>query len=293
MEQTRQKAKKELLGAKKYMTAMLSEKKKGISFKGREIQFDIDGITRRVAYYSAGEKTAPVYFDIHGGGFAWGTVYDGDEWCDLIARKLGYHVFSLDYPLTPETEYPGQLEYLYDSILYICDHADEYGIDPASPVIGGRSAGGNLAAALCFYGIIRKEISFKAQILDHPWLDLAGSIAWDTRYKDESALPEGLMKMLALGYTDPDKWKEGTVSPICADSDLIKQLPGTIIQTAEMDSLEVEGRAYARLLEENGVPVVFRCADGAHHGFTEDYTLQGEEGRNWLLSAFRKIMEDK
>jgi len=292
MGQTRQDALQELLGAKKYMTAMLTEKKQGITFKGKKIQFEVDGITRTAAYYSAEETIAPVYFDIHGGGFAWGTIFDGDEWCSLIAKEMGYHVFSLDYPLTPEIEYPGQLEYVYETILYICNHAKEYGVDPTSLFIGGRSAGGNLAAALCIYALMKGDISFKAQILDHPWLDLAGSISWDTRCKDETVLPEGLMKMLALGYTESDNLNDGLVSPIFADKELIKKLPRTVIQTAEIDSLEVEGSAYAKLLEENGVPVIARCAAGAHHGFTEDYTDQGEEGRKWLLSAFKKFMEE-
>lgn len=292
MDQNREAAISELHGAKKFMSSMLEAKKKGIVFKGREIQLEIEGVTRTVAEYSPENSYAPVYFDIHGGGYAWGTIFDGDEWCALLAKEMGYHVFSLDYPLTPETEYPGQLEYAYQTIAYIRDHAESFGINPDQMLIGGRSAGGNLAAALCLYAVMKGDFSFVAQVLDHPWLDLAGKISWERRCSDPAVLPKGLMEMLAYGYAEEVKWKEGLVSPILADTGLIRQLPKTIIQTAEIDSLEEEGKEYARILEENGVSVIFRCAAGVKHGFTEEYTPEGEEGRNWLLASLKKIVEE-
>lgn len=149
----------------------------------------------------------------------------------------------------------------------------------------------SMEAALCLYAIKRGEFTFDAQVLDHPWLDVFGHISWEDRCKDPAVLPQGLMEMLAYGYADDSEWENELISPILAEDTLIRHLPKTVIQTAEIDSLEVEGRAYAELLERNKVPVTFRCASGATHGFTEDYTPQAEEGRIWLLQALRSLLE--
>ncbi len=281
----------QLLATKAYMGPMLEEKKNGVIFKGEQFEFEVDGETRTAMSYGSNQSLAPVYFDIHGGGYAWGSITDGDEYCSLLAEKLGYRVYSIDYPLAPECQYPCQLEYVYRTILYFVEHAQELNIDKKHLIIGGRSAGGNLAAALCIYAATKGKINFKAQVLDHPWLDLSGTIPWNQRCADPVVLPQFMMEMLSYGYADTELWNNPLVSPMMVKDSIAEKLPKAVIQTAEIDSLEVEGRAYAEKLKKNGVSVIFRCAKGATHGFTEEYTSAGQEGRVWLVDSLKRLLD--
>jgi alpha/beta hydrolase fold len=64
------------------------------------------------------------------------------------SAPLGLAVVSVEYRLAPETHYPGPLEDCHVGLLWTVGHADELGIDGERVIIGGKSAGGGLAAAL-------------------------------------------------------------------------------------------------------------------------------------------------
>ena len=51
------------------------------------------------------------------------------------------------------------------------DHADEQGIDRDRIIVGGESAGGGLAAAVCLYSRDKGEVPVSFQIPLYPMLD--------------------------------------------------------------------------------------------------------------------------
>jgi acetyl esterase len=68
-------------------------------------------------------------------------------------------------------------------------------------------------------------------------------------------------------------WFDGCYRPDPADwrySPLLKSqagMPPTLVQTASLDPIRDQGRAYAAACAEAGVPVVFREAKGNIHGY--------------------------
>lgn len=96
------------------------------------------------------EEALPCVYSIHGGGYIMGsyTMDDArfDHWCPKH-RCVGV---SVEYRLAPETPYPGPLEDCYLGLKWVCEHAEELGIDPTHIGVAGASAGGGLAAANTF-----------------------------------------------------------------------------------------------------------------------------------------------
>lgn len=268
------------------VVATMAQAKQSWTFYGKLVHFTVKGVERVARFYDSGEAGAPAYFDIHGGGFAWGSVEDGNFYCHELARKLGMKVWSLDYPLSPDAVYPSQLEYLTDSIDYLLQNAASFGFDASRIYIGGRSAGGNLAAALCIRNLDRPGWHFRAQVLDHPWLDLAGVIPEEERYiPDEMRFLTESLNNLGFTYADEIERRKADVSPVLADDETLSRLPSAVIQTASLDSLSNDGDLYAKKLRDAGVKVVHRQAQNVGHGFTEEDNEAAEEGRQWLIKA--------
>ena len=87
---------------------------------------------------------------IHGGGYFLGMkemVFMG-RGIDMVCR-FGAVVVSPGYRLAWQAPYPAAVEDCYAVLEYMAAHAEELGVDPNLLMVGGESAGGGLAAALC------------------------------------------------------------------------------------------------------------------------------------------------
>jgi len=73
--------------------------------------------------------------------------------------------------------------------------------------------------------------------------------------------------MWDLYLPDKAKRKEKYASPFQASIDELKGLPPALVQLAENDILFDEGLAYARKLDEAGVPTTIQTYNGFIHDF--------------------------
>ncbi len=279
----------ELEQAKGALIAKVREQVRRRHIHGISVDLDAGGVPHKALFYPAQTDRAPVFFDIHGGGFCWGMMEEGDLYCHRRNEKLGFAVFSLDYPLMPDAVYPQALEWLYESILAVLEHAGEYGIDPQDVMVGGRSAGGNLAAALALLSRDRGAFSIRLQVLDHPLLDCCGVLDNSLRYSGEGSLPVFMLERLEAWYADEEQRKEIYCSPLNAAEEELRGAPPAVIQTCEYDSLRPDGDAYAEKLRSAGVPVCSHCYPAVLHGFTETEGPEQENGIRWLLDAICRM----
>lgn len=90
----------------------------------------------------------PVLFWMHGGGMVIGNRFMDDARLGAWCRLLSCVCVSVEYRLAPEAPYPAAIDDCDQGLSYIVDHAAELRLDPHRIGVGGRSAGGGLAAAL-------------------------------------------------------------------------------------------------------------------------------------------------
>lgn len=93
------------------------------------------------------QRPAPALVYVHGGGFAIGSR--DTHWSLAVDQAShGFVVFNIDYRLAPTHPYPAGLHDALRALMWVQDHAAEYGADPDRIVVAGESAGGNLTLAL-------------------------------------------------------------------------------------------------------------------------------------------------
>lgn len=247
------------------------------------------GHTRVLTYRpkDKGMETLPVYVNMHGGGFVMGSAELDDAWCPVIADRARCIVVNIDYRLAPEHKFPTALYECYDIVKWLYENSCVLQIDNKRIAVGGHSAGGNLAAALCLLNKEREQIPLVKQILDYPPLDLATDP--DLKPKHEKALSPRLAKLFNESYLKSMKDAENPlVSPVYAED--LEDLPPALIITAEFDSLADEADYYASQLEEAGVPVIKKKFLGAAHAFTHSGDLnQADEAWNLISDELKKV----
>lgn len=109
---------------------------------------------------------------IHGGGYICGMkeMVFMSRAVDLV-RKYGAVVVSPGYRLAFRKPYPAALEDCYAALVYMKEHAEELGICKNQIFVGGESAGGGLAAAVCMAARDRGTINIAYQMPLYPMLD--------------------------------------------------------------------------------------------------------------------------
>jgi len=224
----------------------------------------------------------PVFVNLHGGGFVMGDPKMDDPWCRVIADRAECIVINVDYVLAPEHKFPAPVYQSYEVVKWIAEHAEELNIDATRIAVGGHSAGGNLAAAICLLNKERgDELNIVYQVLDYAPLDLATDPEQKPQFPE--AIPNDISRIFNACYLEhPEDARNPLASPVFASS--LSGLPSALVITAERDSLAAEAVGYAKHLEEAGVHVTAKQYAGAAHGFTHNGDLAVAEDAWHLMS---------
>lgn len=213
----------------------------------------------------AGPRGAMVY--IHGGGFMFGSIEMMDGACQGYAAETDAVIVSVEYRLAPDDPYPAGLEDCYAALVWLADHADELGVDPARLAVGGGSAGGGLAAATALLARDRGGPPLCFQFLQIPELDDRLETASMRAYTDtplwNRPSAEWSWKHY-LGDLHGSSDVPYTAAPSrCED---LSGLPPAYVSTMEFDPLRDEGILYALGLLGAGVQVELHSYPGTFHG---------------------------
>jgi arylformamidase len=116
----------------------------------RNIPYAEPGHERQVldVYSPPKAKNLPVVFWIHGGGWVTGDKSDVHIKPKVFSEK-GFVFVSTNYRLLPSVEMGTIVRDVAKSIHWVHDHIAEHGGDPKRLIVGGHSAGAQLAALVC------------------------------------------------------------------------------------------------------------------------------------------------
>ncbi|HET6249551.1 MAG TPA: alpha/beta hydrolase [Tepidisphaeraceae bacterium] len=99
-------------------------------------------------YAPANAKSLPVVFWIHGGGWQAGDKADVKLKPQMFMDK-GFVFVSVNYRLLPGVDMETLTRDVAKSFHWVHDHIADYGGDPKRVLVGGHSAGAELAALIC------------------------------------------------------------------------------------------------------------------------------------------------
>ena len=207
-----------------------------------------------------GRLARAAYVDIHGGGFTSG----GGEQCRFLAmaraRDYGVEVYAIDYRLLPDHPYPAGLDDCVEAYRIVLQ---QHRADMI--VVGGSSAGGNLAAALVLRAMAAGLPLPKALMLLTPAVDMthSGDSYETNRYLDvvigRGDRPEPDPRTGYGGNVDPTM---PFVSPLLGD---LSNFPPTILTTGTRDLLLSDTVRMHRALRRAGVSADLLVTEGGCH----------------------------
>ncbi|RGP73562.1 ab hydrolase superfamily [Fusarium longipes] len=232
-----------------------------------------DGATIELKVYRSHRvnKNAVLMYRMHGGGWCIGRhEVDGIENV-YAAINPNIVVVSVDYRKAPEHPFPTPNNDCYDGLIWCKKNSERLGVDPEQIIVGGGSAGAQLATSLALNclrdgitGLIAQVLHFPATC--HPKFFPKDKYEFGSYMQnhDDATLSTLSMETFYDAYT-PNPEPDYRHSPLLADS--FKGLPPTLIQCAGADPLRDDAFAYAESLEEAGIKVEFHCYGGLPHWF--------------------------
>jgi acetyl esterase len=193
----------------------------------------------------AHEKSLPALVFLHGGGWTLGSLETYEPFCRQLANATGSIIVWVEYRLAPEHPFPAAYNDARAALRWVYDNALRLGVDENRIMLGGDSAGGNIAAAVCLAERNeRTPYQPWRQILLYPCLDISASMPSHRKFAESFLLTKGLYAWYRENYAgQPEKPNHWRLSPLFAHD--VSGLPPTVLLYAGFDPLRDEAAAYA------------------------------------------------
>jgi acetyl esterase len=241
-----------------------------------------------VRIYRQGSGTdLPLLLFAHGGGFVLGNLDTHDEIARGLTAETGCVTVAVDYRLAPENPFPAAPDDCFTALRWAAANARSLGADPDRIAVIGDSAGGNLAAGMALEARDKGGPSLKGQVLIYPVVDLTTPLPPPPGGEYYVLNPKEGEFFNRSYLPDRSRASDPRVSPVLAD---LRDLPPTLVITAEYDPLCAQGEAYVAKLKQAGVDATLARYDGAVHGFMSFPVPMGRQASlqvaDWLKARF-------
>ncbi len=236
-------------------------------------------------------KAVPTLVYAHGGGWVFCDLDSHDGLCRDFANRLPAVLVSVHYRRAAEEgQWPAAAEDVYAATVWAAEHIAELGDDADALVVGGDSAGGNLAAVTALMARDRRGPRLAGQLLLYPVIaadfDTPSYRQFGHGYYNPLPALQWYWDQYVPNVTDRT---DPYASPLHAED--LTGLPPTVAVVAGHDPLRDEAIAYAEALQRAGVPVVQRYFEGGVHGFMTMPSLAiCEEARAQACAHFAGVI---
>lgn len=243
-----------------------------------------------VYYTPKNPESAPTIMWIHGGGWLAGNKDDLSPWARILAGK-GFNVIALNYSLAPEHKYPLPTVQANAALHYLNENSDELRLDLGKLVIGGDSAGAQIAAQI---SLIETNPDYASKIGMKPGLTkkiaalLLNCGPYDLSLVNPKSTSDGakLVRTFMWAYTGKkDFFTMDGIELVSIPPYVTADFPPSFITAGNVDPLLPHSKALATALEKAGVTTdTLFYADDYTPALNHEYqfNLDTKEGMNAL-----------
>ena len=193
-----------------------------------------------------GDKAAPVCMYTHGGGYIAGSVNSHRDMARHLALLAKVRMLMVDYRLAPEHPFPAARDDAFAVYRALLDS----GIAGSQIMLGGDSAGGNLAL-LTAQGIRNAGLAApRALVLFSPWLDMTHqSATYQSNAAKDAMLARPLLEDAASMYAPGMARTDERISPLFGH---LEGLPPCLTVVSQTEVLLDDSRSLHRKLQALG-----------------------------------------
>ena len=248
---------------------------------------DMGQFTMKLLSSKENPRGDKLILQLHGGGYT-GAVRNAYYVFAGLYNEVshGCSVLTPDYRVAPENPYPAALEDAVASYQWLMDK----GYFGEQIILGGDSAGGGLAMALCMY-LKDHHMPMPCGIVAmSPWTDLTASgESYETNYEKDPLFGNTKESLIYVNdYAGDHDKMDAYISPLFGN---FKEFPPMLIQVGSIEMLLSDSVSVAAKARQQGVKVRLSVYEGMFHVFQMAYLNIPESKRAWAeVGKFIEIL---
>ncbi len=232
---------------------------------------------------AGGGPPRPVILWVHGGGFISSSAATVRDYTVLLAHA-GYTVASLDYSLAPGSRYPVPVRQGNAALRFLRTNAERFGGDPARIVLGGDSAGAQIASELA---AVQTNASLARSIGLVPGVppgDLRGVVLFCGLYDMQTVGDSGFpaLRTYLWAYTGDRDWTGfPAINQLSTTRQVTSRYPPAFVSVGDADPFRSQAAELAGALRNRHVQLttLFWTGTGDHLGHEYQFNFRLPQAR--------------
>jgi acetyl esterase/lipase len=228
----------------------------------------------------AGEPR-PVILWVHGGGFIGSSAATVADYAILLAHS-GYTVASLDYSLAPGARYPVPVRQGNAALGYLRANAGRFGANPGLIVLGGDSAGAQIASQLAAVQTSPALAASMQLTAALPPDALRGVVLFCGLYDMSTVAGTGFpaLRTYLWAYTGTRDWTSyPAIGQLSTTRHITARYPPTFLSAGDADPFHTQAAELAAVLRHQQVPVTTLFWTGDHLGHEYQFNFDLPQAR--------------